>query len=625
MKIIISVIIFIFLSILLSFSQNNQYFEKGKEFILKEKLKISPSQIHQNLEHLKNIHNKTNKSYDNKINNPKLQSIEYSVSSTQFSESEIHASINPVDSNNIIVAPIEFKTGEIIELDCPVYYTTDFGKTWYKSNFSIIPDDDKIGVGGGGDPMFTIDKDGNAYFSWILLYYTINDFFSIDSIINTMSCVISTNKGATWEPVGNGIIAKYGVNYQNANEFSEFYDKQWMASDLSQSHFSNNVYLSLTHLSTYEYTIELYRKLNGKNQFEKTPTRVNYFNHSMVQFSNMGVDSKGNIHIIFWATEDGSKNSLFHTLSTDGGLTFEKEVKITDFKISGGNMLPGNEYEEYPGLNADRLYPCPQLTIDNSNSGNNGNLYVTWTANGIQANENKSLNVYFSKSTDLGKTWSQPKIVHDDHSKTAKFYPTIAVNPDGVLVLTWYDRRNDANNRLTDYYMTFSFDGGETFIKNFPVTSQSTDFSTVGNLNNNFGIGEYNSLVTTKGYAIPFWADGRNNDGNLNVYSAFIPISKTTMSVESIKPINSAININSISPNPAGETITINYSINQTLNNDKVKFSIYSTELRRLKEISVNKSQNPISINIADIPNGEYLLFLENEGIYSVKKFIIFR
>ena len=269
------------------------------------------------------------------------------------------------------------------------------------------------------------------------------------------------------------------------------------------------------------------------------------------QFSFLDVDANGNVHITFsGVTSNGVY--FFHTVSEDGGKTYSNPVVISQYY---GTEINAGAKEDVIGINYGRLYPCPQLAIDKSGGANAGNLYFTWTANGISSNIGQGLDIYFSKSTDNGKTWSQPMVVNDDekNDNTQNYYSSLAVNEDGVVALVWYDRRDDPQNTLTHYYIAYSFDGGNTFTKNVPISTAATDFTYIGQNNGNFGIGEYNQTVMTKGYAIPVWADGRTNDGNINIYSAFVPIIKDDVSVESIKPLDAPFTLDQFR---LGETIS---------------------------------------------------------------------
>src|SRR4051812_25702265 len=55
-------------------------------------------------------------------------------------ESEIHAAMNPTDSNNIVVSAMHFaSTSGSTTLSMPIYYTNDFGRTWVKSTYALKP------------------------------------------------------------------------------------------------------------------------------------------------------------------------------------------------------------------------------------------------------------------------------------------------------------------------------------------------------------------------------------------------------------------------------------------------------------------------------------------------------
>ena len=86
-------------------------------------------------------------------------------------ESEIHAAINPVDTNNIIVAAMKFGEGFLgPELTFPIYHTNDFGESWQLAEFNGVNDQSGFQiVAGGGDPIIVFDSEGTAYLSWLTL------------------------------------------------------------------------------------------------------------------------------------------------------------------------------------------------------------------------------------------------------------------------------------------------------------------------------------------------------------------------------------------------------------------------------------------------------------------------
>src|SRR5207248_1712158 len=83
-----------------------------------------------------------------------------------------------------------------------------------------------------------------------------------------------------------------------------------------------------------------------------------------------------------------------------------------------------------------------------------------------------------SYSADKGKTWSRPVIVNDDRSPEEMgkgpdhILPSLAVNNAGVVLVTWYDRRDAQDNLGWRLRAAASLDGGEPFPASAPVASE---------------------------------------------------------------------------------------------------------------------------------------------------------
>jgi hypothetical protein len=121
--------------------------------------------------------------------------------------------------------------------------------------------------------------------------------------------------------------------------------------------------------------------------------------------------------------------------------------------------------------------------------------------------------VFYYRSTDGGKTWSERRNVTDDDPKQmfGQFYPNIAVAPDGRVEIAWWDSRNDPGYRANDVYMTTSTDNGVTWGPNRRVTDQSID-RRIGVWSTNFDITSPPGLATAKEYTMLSWDDTRNTD-----------------------------------------------------------------------------------------------------------------
>ncbi len=541
------------------------------------------------------------------------------VSEDANSESEIHAAINPTDSSNMVVSPIRSTQNPLEGLICPIYYTKDFGKTWSKSSFQTKPKSANALTVGGGDPMFAYDAAGKLYMSWINLYI---ENFKFDTLYEEMSWAYSTDGGVKWNREAQGVIGK--TILAGANQ-SEFYDKQWMVVDHTDSPYRGTLYAGIFHPSGTDVRIGLRRKEAGAKEFIQATTRPVGNNYSLNQFTSVDVDPQGGVHLTFFGDiNNAMAPALYHAISLDGGKTLNQEVKIADVQIPRFTL--GQEKDSIIGVQASRLYPCPHFVIDKSaTSPYKGNCYMVWTANGVTTKAENGLDIYFSISTDNGTTWSTPSIVNDDvkGKKSEQFYPSITVNPNGVVCLAWYDRRNDSQNLQTEYYMTFSFDGGKSFIKNFAVSQKPTDFSTVGLLNGGFGVGEYNELLATGTYAIPFWADARSNDGNMNVYSAVVPITQTTGVAEQITTLDSKFVLMNATPNPSAGATQIGFSLESS---SKVVLEVYDitgTNRTMLYNGTAQAGEHFVSLPAGMLPSGKYFYKITTDFGYSIKSLVL--
>jgi hypothetical protein len=97
----------------------------------------------------------------------------------------------------------------------------------------------------------------------------------------------------------------------------------------------------------------------------------------------------------------------------------------------------------------------PEIAYD-PRAGSN-TVYAVWQ--GVSASSRSS--VYFSTSTDGGDSWSDPEIVNKVVS-TEAFTPSIRVDTNGRITITYYDFRNDTSSApLTTDYWSITKDPGD--------------------------------------------------------------------------------------------------------------------------------------------------------------------
>ena len=124
--------------------------------------------------------------------------------------------------------------------------------------------------------------------------------------------------------------------------------------------------------------------------------------------------------------------------------------------------------------------------------------------------------VWLNYSTDQGQSWSADTRIDlfADSMAAKAIVPSPAVNKDGVLGVSWVDRRNDPKREKNDVYFTVSLDGGKSFQRPTRITPISVATKTPGNADvaNKFPGGGHYLGITAKpdGSFQLVWSDSRS-------------------------------------------------------------------------------------------------------------------
>ncbi len=203
-------------------------------------------------------------------------------------------------------------------------------------------------------------------------------------------------------------------------------------------------------------------------------------------------------------------------VSTDGGATFTRQVNINDFShvtqtvagqtvplimqsYFGGPWMVAHDgvVEAVSGAQTTHQYNAsgtggsalPQLVARSTDQGRTWSVTtlgppvftgtgsqtgIGWTPRGgphgtflaayagtpATAASSGSANILLQRSTDDGRTWSDPVIIDDDDPAQAftSFYPQMGVAPDGRVDVVWQDNRDQHDYHFQVQY-TYSTDG----------------------------------------------------------------------------------------------------------------------------------------------------------------------
>ncbi len=178
-------------------------------------------------------------------------------------------------------------------------------------------------------------------------------------------------------------------------------------------------------------------------------------------------DSKGNAYYGTLAfpfpptTEElatGLQADFFIAKSTDGGCTYSSAAKV-----SGSSPA---QFDDKDAITADA----------NPNSPFRDNVYAAWTKFSKQGIPGVGGDqIFFSRSTDGGVTWSNPSPISPGHNNNhvgGRQGAAVKVGPDGTVYVVWLDTVNkQAVERLS-----ISHDGGKTFpMQNITVATVTDD------------------------------------------------------------------------------------------------------------------------------------------------------
>ena len=191
---------------------------------------------------------------------------------------------------------------------------------------------------------------------------------------------------------------------------------------------------------------------------------------------------------------------LMFDKSLDGGETWGTDIFISD--------IPGGWAFTVSGIS--RCNGLPITMCDISDSPYQGYIYSCW---GDQRNGSTDTDVFFSRSTDGGETWSPALRVNDDNTNRHQFFPWMTIDQTtGIIWGVFYDRRNTTST-ATDVYVVKSIDGGQSF-ENFKVSESSfTPTSSVF-------FGDYSNIAAWDKKIYPIWS--RLHSGQLSVWTTII-------------------------------------------------------------------------------------------------------
>ncbi len=347
--------------------------------------------------------------------------------------------------------------------------SSDGGKTWSDSTLPI----DMCAPGTppslsfyqrNSDPWVSFGPDGTAYASALAFNNVNND--------NAVVAASSTDGGATWnvQPI-------IGSVFTQSNQST---DKNATTADPTRPGTAYTVWDTLVsptdqpddnpHTQAYTGPAFFSRTTNGGRSWSPAKIIVDTANRQQTIGNIIVVDPR-NGTLFDFTNLIVSPNTPFQGAFSNSELAFVKSTDGGDTWTAPQIIAPFNSLGVIDPNTGQRLRVgdgLEEVAIDPAS----GKLYVVWeSSTNFDKNINQSSGAWDNKillttSSNSGRTWTAPTVVHNLASGLPTYTPTVAFN-GGTVAVTYYDNRNltpgQTANLPTDYWVSFSIDGGATF------------------------------------------------------------------------------------------------------------------------------------------------------------------
>jgi hypothetical protein len=401
-------------------------------------------------------------------------------------------------------------------------FSSDGGKTWGETSLpfsacapnAIADPFTGSAYNRASDPWVSIGPDGTAYAAGLLATN------STDGGINDtgVATVTSTDGGRTWS---NPNLERADQGTSPIFEATHFFnDKESITADPVHA---GTAYVVWDRLQAPSHSPDAALKAHafrGPTWFSKTTDGGKTWSTARPIF-DPGQNSQtiGNIVVVDprtgklydffdqFSTTGSPKftprgDSVSFITSTDGGVTWSKASVVSDEQT----VL---DVDPNTGAALRTEETLPSVAVDPVT----GELYVVWEdARFTGGAVNQAV---ISTSTDGGATWSVPAPVSTP-SGTPAFTPTVAVNANGSVAVTYYDLRNlpsgDTSTLPTDVWLKTSPRGGGAF---GPDTHVAGSFNMlVAPSAGGFFVGDYEALGVIGNSFLPFFVQTNCTDNS---------------------------------------------------------------------------------------------------------------
>ncbi len=382
-----------------------------------------------------------------------------------------------------------------------------------------------------GDPSLSFDTQGRLFWAYLGCIGFNADIFIAQ---------VNPTTGAVLAGYPVNVTASAGINLPVSGGFS--HDKEWLVADrFNGSPFQDRLYIVWSQFpggpgGPPAGTV-IVRSSFSANQGNtwSAPLTLSGAGEGFPWPSHNAVARNGDVYVTYHSqptfaggAPNGTSGQTFVLRSTDGGVTYPQKT----LAFTGGNSdITFNRQDRPRTLNQSTSWTQgsaqPWVLPDQTNPNNVYVVVADDPNNLAHGAGNNDVDVFISRSTNQGVTWSAPTRIDQGPGASHQFYPTAAIDDNSqCLTVTWYDTRagatNAAGNFMLDLFSRSSPDGGVTFLPEVQLNDVAFDPDLGAPLR--FAgppptrrIGEYNGVAVANGIAHAVWT-GNTAAGQQIIY-----------------------------------------------------------------------------------------------------------
>jgi hypothetical protein len=359
---------------------------------------------------------------------------------------ECVAAADPRNSDHLYVASI-FSPPEAKGERVVCYTSRDGGKSWQVALQGQADPGDMV-----NEPALAVGPDGTLYFVW-----------------SRVPGKTSASQGKTsdfGDPLETGGLefarsADGGKTWTMLASVKQFTDRPWLVADCTEGPHRGRLYCP-----AYIRKIVLHASRDqGKTFAAPVISPINKGRYRLSdQFipGNPVVLSDGTLVLVYDLRDLSAldRSPVGIVVSRDGGQSLEEAAPVT-------TGFPSN------------WTWCPQMAVDATTKEFHDRLYVVW----MDGAHPEKTRVLFAYSKDKAKTWSRPCVLSEQaDTEYGAYMPSIAVNKDGMVAVSWYDRRGLATPARGTYpryppgcncRLRVSLDGGQTWLPSKQINDKT--------------------------------------------------------------------------------------------------------------------------------------------------------